>query len=286
MRALAMLSLSFVLVGTSAFAGDPYPFQRSDGKWGYVNDDHCWVIEPQFVNASLFSDGLASVQIDNKWGFIGANGVTVIVPQFDNVGSFHEGIATVEVGGKWGAIDANGKLIIKPIFDGGFQFSEGLAAVYFENGKAGYIDTHGDTKIPPQFTFAFEFNNGKAWVAVWKSDKVSSISGFIDRSGALVSIDKKSKYGRPDRESANDLVDKMETAYGLKSGSSEGLSAVVNAEGKWGFVDTENKLFIDQVFDGVESFRSGRARVKVGYETFVIDRSGHILLDPTCDLVP
>ena len=23
-------------------------FQRSDGKWGYVNDKHCWAIEPQF----------------------------------------------------------------------------------------------------------------------------------------------------------------------------------------------------------------------------------------------
>ena len=46
MRALAILPLLFALVGTSAFAGDPYPFQRSDGKCGYVDDDHCWAIEP------------------------------------------------------------------------------------------------------------------------------------------------------------------------------------------------------------------------------------------------
>jgi hypothetical protein len=36
------------MVGTSAFANDPYPFQLSDGMLGYFDDSHSRVIEPQF----------------------------------------------------------------------------------------------------------------------------------------------------------------------------------------------------------------------------------------------
>ncbi len=52
MRTLIASLVAFLVFATSAAAYDPYPFQRSDGKWGYVNDDHCWVIEPQFEGAS------------------------------------------------------------------------------------------------------------------------------------------------------------------------------------------------------------------------------------------
>jgi hypothetical protein len=283
MRVVAILSLLVTLVGTSAFAYDPYPFQRSDGLWGYVDDDHCWVIEPQFDSAGSFSEGLATVRVGTKWGFISTSSAAVIMPEFDNAGSFHEGIAAVEIGKKWGAVDVSGNLVIEPLYGGGFIFSEGLAAVYFENGMMGYINTRGNVEIPPQFTFAFEFENGKAWVALWNADKASSISGLIDRSGSIVSIDRKSVDGHLDWKSANDQIEKRETLYGLKSNSTEGLSAVVNAEGKWGFVDTENKLVIDQAFDGADEFRSGRAKVRVGYEDYVIDRTGRVLLDPTCD---
>ena len=58
MRVLASLSLLFALVGTSAFGGDPYPFQRSDGKWGYVDDDHCWMARAStsIVSRALFGN--------------------------------------------------------------------------------------------------------------------------------------------------------------------------------------------------------------------------------------
>ena len=43
MRVFVFVSLFATVVGTAALAYDPYPFKRSDGKWGYVNDDHCCV---------------------------------------------------------------------------------------------------------------------------------------------------------------------------------------------------------------------------------------------------
>ena len=39
-------------------------------KWGFIDKTERYVINPQFVMASSFSDGLAAVRIGDKWGFI------------------------------------------------------------------------------------------------------------------------------------------------------------------------------------------------------------------------
>jgi len=45
--------------------------------------------------ASRFSDGLASVNVRGKFGYIDRNGNFVIEPQFDAADSFSEGLALV-----------------------------------------------------------------------------------------------------------------------------------------------------------------------------------------------
>ena len=181
MRVFVFVSLFAATVGTAAFAYDPYPFQRSDGKWGYVNDDHCWVIESQFEDSKAFSEGLAEVKITDDWGYIDKTGSIVIPPQFsDYVGSidtpkekgllrhivngtmsFSEGLAAVQVGEKWGFINKNGDMVINPNFLdlGGNGFHESLAFVFI-NGKYGFIDKTGAVAINPQFSLAFDYFGG------------------------------------------------------------------------------------------------------------------------------
>ena len=62
-----------------------------EGKWGFIDTEGHYVINPQFDGAGLFSEGLARVKIDSKGGFIDAKGTIVINPQFDDVKSFSEG---------------------------------------------------------------------------------------------------------------------------------------------------------------------------------------------------
>lgn len=53
MRIITASIVALLGMATSAAAYDPYPFQHSDGKWGYVDDDHCWVIEPEFQGGAV-----------------------------------------------------------------------------------------------------------------------------------------------------------------------------------------------------------------------------------------
>ncbi|HEF3474383.1 TPA: WG repeat-containing protein, partial [Campylobacter coli] len=58
-----------------------------------------------------------AVELNGKWGFIDKNGEFVIEPKFDGVGNFSEGLARVELNGKYGFIDKSGKIVIEPKFD-------------------------------------------------------------------------------------------------------------------------------------------------------------------------
>jgi WG containing repeat len=91
-------------------------FQPTTGRCGFIDKTGNWVIPPQFLNAGLFSEGLASAKIDSNYGFIDTSGKWVIEPQFREVGSFDAGVAPVVLNKNWGAIDKTGKWVIPATF--------------------------------------------------------------------------------------------------------------------------------------------------------------------------
>ncbi len=54
-----------------------YP-EKSDGKWGFVDDKNVTMITYSFDEVTPFSEGLAGVRIDNKWGFIDKAGELIV----------------------------------------------------------------------------------------------------------------------------------------------------------------------------------------------------------------
>lgn len=103
--------------------------QEVYGIWGYLDINGNMVIEPQYDDARIFSEGLAPVEIEGRWGYIDIHGNMVIDLQFEDAGIFSEGLAAVMVGEKWGYIDKNGNMVIEPQYEDAGYFSEGLAPV-------------------------------------------------------------------------------------------------------------------------------------------------------------
>ena len=56
--------------------------QNEDGKFGFVDTDGNWAIEPKFDDAEKFINGLAKVKVDGKYGFIKPDGSYLYEPQF------------------------------------------------------------------------------------------------------------------------------------------------------------------------------------------------------------
>lgn len=75
---------------------DPFPVYDSDTeKWGYIDKSGEWVIEPEYDDACVFSDGLGLVHSEDKGvGFVNAQG-ELVVSGYIAATSFSEGVAFV-----------------------------------------------------------------------------------------------------------------------------------------------------------------------------------------------
>lgn len=130
---------------------DLRPKQNVDRKWGFVNNEDQWVIEPKYELADDFNDYdsdtrnplNAPVTLNGKQGRIRPDGSYLIKPVYDKIWGYTEGFALVKKDCKWGYIKADGNYLVKPQYDMAMEFNKGEA--YVRNGnKKGYIDTEGN----------------------------------------------------------------------------------------------------------------------------------------------
>jgi len=129
-------------------------------RWGYLNREFKWLIEPRYVDARDFHDGVAAV--------------SVRVPVND--GSDEHVV-------KWGLINAKGDFTVRPVLDAVDDLDETLALIRYE-GWLGYINVNGSAGIRPMFQCALPFDDELARV-----DPVGlDVSGhaWIDTSGRVI----------------------------------------------------------------------------------------------------
>ena len=165
----------------------------NEGRFGYIDKSGKVVMEPRFIVAKDFSEGMAVVRIDISsscnFGYVDRTGRIAIALRFCQAGPFSEGLAAVETsaGGfgrkvvdiAWGFIDKTGALSIPDKYRLAGDFSEGLARVEVGSGAMGYVDRSGAVAVPARFSEAWDFSDGLA--VVCDDDCV-----YIDHSGSPV----------------------------------------------------------------------------------------------------
>lgn len=87
------------------FYEDTYAAVKKDGKWGFVDKDGQWFIEPMYENARSFSNGYAAVQMDDQWGFINLDRELCIPCEFMDARDFTaNGTVFVQKGLNWSVL--------------------------------------------------------------------------------------------------------------------------------------------------------------------------------------
>lgn len=107
-------------------------------RWGYIDTNGNYALQPQYLNASTFSEGYASVAIANPnnpdskcaYTYIDQKGNPLQL-QLKTAGKFSEGLAAVCKADAFGYIDNTGKFVIPAKFSRADRFAEGLAFTKF-----------------------------------------------------------------------------------------------------------------------------------------------------------
>jgi len=229
---------------------------KSGDKWGYVDHEGKFTINPQFDRAMLFTDGIACVSVDEKYGYIDNEGKYLINPTYKDATYFSEGLACVVLENGYPSF-INKKGEIQFTLNNAERcrvFSEGLAAVLIKN-KWGFIDKSGKIAIQPQFESVSDFSNG--FSVIIKEIKGKKLRGFINKKGEIV------------------INPQFDQAYSFFEGF-----ALIKMNDKWGFIDEKGSIVINPQFEDANYFSEGLSLIKQGDNYGFIDEKGKIVINP------
>ena len=310
------LFIYIVFTSTIISQENLYPIV-SDGLWGYMDENGNEIIQPEYIQCGVFSNGLAVA----KKGLILPDGATSVdrigyiteknefkslynfFSGFDIGRAFYEERAAVRLPAvgifsktKWGFIDTSFNVVVEPeYFDVG-NFSEGLAWVekkvtflsFVLTDEYGYINRNGELVIPFQFEQAGNFFEGIANVMV------DGKKGFINKKGEIIveprfelvgkfsqglaPVKLDGKWGFINRNDSIVIPLKFEDARSF----SEDL-ALVMYQGKWGFIDHSGKFVISPQFKNVSDFVEGAAPALLTDKWGFINKEGNIKIEPQFD---
>ena len=226
-----------------------------NGKVGYLNRDDKYLVNPIYDGS--YKDEKESyyhTKLNEKWGLVFDDG-TVINPVSDAPISFINGYGIIKLGNKQTYVNKKGQKLTTDTFDYCNPFSDGMGRV-MTNSKITYINSNGKL-MNRIFDWGEDFSDGYAHVSE------NYKARFIDKEGNFAFGDK-GKY------------------FAAKS-FSNGLAAVEDESGKWGYIDTKGKLVIPMKFDSVFNFDKKLAPVRIDKKFGFIDKTGKIIIQPTYD---
>ena len=242
------------------------------GKWGFVDLAGKEVIPCKYDAAAKFSEGLAAVELNDKWGYIDQAGNEVISFQYSRINNFSNGVAIVQQDG-YSVIDKTGKELTERKYDYIRNFSEGFAAVRavapgpfydYYSGKWGFIDMTGREVISCQYRDVTDFSDGFASV------ELTNECNIIDTVGQYV-FPENLKYDSVKKFSEGFAVVYTYVQEGTVGGKPYRVP-------KYGVIDTAGKEVVPCIYDSIDAFEGGTARVKMGNQWGLIDTAGKAVI--------
>ena len=176
-----------------------------DGKYGYIDTKGNVVIEPVYLGAKPFSDGLAAVKRGFFWGYIDKTGKTVLDFQYD-----------------YAAQAVDGRMVV-----GKSQRVNGRPPVRVTTGEFALIDRSGNILLPFDNRRLILMLDGRIQYADKKGSK-----GFYDRNFRTVMEPIKCSSGEIRFQEGLAAVENNENLYGY-----------LDVTGKWAIAPQYREAF-------------------------------------------
>jgi len=248
-------------------------FKGKDGKYGFLDKNGEWAIEPKYLAVAPFYEGFAVVEIaapgvKGRSGFpnyeiIDIKGEKLVDMQFRGIGMFSDGVIPVQLREKdstYGVLNSKGEWVVQPKYDHIFDFESGLACVW-GGEKGSYIDVEGNEV----FGKTFDKNN----------IHTGYITGSVFRCGLLID-GFKGNFNFYSRKTLDKEIGPLD--FFSINHFSENLASFLKVEkGKYGFLNLQGEIVIKPRFTKVKDFKNGLALVEDGVNRMYINKKGKVV---------
>jgi WG containing repeat len=264
---------------------------QKDKLWGLARADGSWLVEPKFEQADVLVDGLARVKLDGKFGFIDRNGNFVIEPMFSRARSFERRIGKTSAArdgvvgvidrtgawvlrtgyqeiflaatygkdripfgwhfkkaDRWGLLDLDGRVVVEADFDQALHRCNDGRLVAYKNKEWLSFKADGSPLQPPDGRLIDATCDGSPPYTMKIGDKLTLVDGNFDpvtplRFDALVWAGRGIKNGKIDgkwgrigadgRWLLEPKFDYLSTGIDLFVASLDGKRGFMRADGSW-----------------------------------------------------
>lgn len=301
----SIIPIKYDWIDGFSFSNDSLSRASLNGRQGILNVEGKVVIPFEYEEIFDFKEGLVLARKDDKYGCIDKSNNVIIPFEYQSAGAgneFSEGLIALQKDGKFGYLDKKGNVVIGfdekytgyPFLSGYSTISKGGFRDVVENGKISIIREPYMTalinRLGQQVT---EFYEGdykgfyKGYCVV--ESGITRRQGLIDSHGNLI-LPVKYQLIAVIKDGLVHIIDEMGKAgfvnlrtgqftipceYDSQSGLAfyEGLCCVKNSE-KWGFINMDNQLVIQYIYDWASDFNEGFAIVKRYGKYGYVDRYG------------
>lgn len=121
-------------------------------RYGYIDRRGNWAIHQRYLEAKVFSEGLAPVRTERGWCYIDTCGVPVTPDYYQEAGPFKRGVARIgrrfDGPMRFGLVDSGGREIIPPRFERLSYPQRGMVTARDEFGLWGCFTLYGNIVAP------------------------------------------------------------------------------------------------------------------------------------------
>ncbi|MBU6454790.1 MAG: WG repeat-containing protein [Cyanobacteria bacterium REEB67] len=258
---------------------------------GLIDLSGAVVKPPSFGETQPFSEGLAAASVLGRWGFIDKNGDWIIEPIYEDAGPFGCSLAPVrckflefpprqyQVGtDNFVYIDRAGKIVLPAPQDGYLYsyrhpFTCGLTLIGKRDGanNFGYSDTQGRKIDGPKLHAPVIFANNVARGEVAVDEVTSNTDGT------------ESEVYKVNLKVIDSCSSDLHAGVSNLQIHLDGLNLFFEGERehrKWGYKDPEGLVEISPKYDAAREFSEGLAAVKIGKLWGYIDDHGEMVINP------
>lgn len=272
------------------------PAQKIGGKYGFINDDGTFVIEPIYDEVKGFHNEVAIVKKDGLYGFIDTQGQLVQPIEYDipHLNKEPE-LLLVKRGGFYGYMNYIGDILIECRYEAIANYGKYMRAK--RDGKWGWINHNEEVVVPFDYDFIENYQEDKQQFRYQKGNELGWINrqfesttsiGLTAWADEVQSTSDDVKYVRVGRYYG--LIDSLDNfiipiSYESVIVFDESKKATVKLNGLWGVINDKGEVILPTIYEDNIYTPLQNWLLRQGNQYGIANNQGKILIPVEYDMV-